>query len=310
MLLPTPPFALVTATLRTSTPLPRRAAPAAPGPKPRGHHILSAGLGPSLSRSLASKVPRSPIALVSRQLGTKVPRSPGNSVPIDPRPMIPRPIGFPVPCSLGIQVPIHPGSMLPRSLQRIGNMAPGDLGTMPHQDTKAPRSMATLRPWSIAGWVARDQGRPVAPMPWSLDGPCALATGCRGSSRHRRSSLSMDLGANGPGHQAIKVAAIPRRRGWQAAAGNSAPSSHRPPWSLALMGPSSTRHFTSSTTLVPCPNRSLVASVPRSRSHQVDAGGMVPSPPACRGARCTSVAGRPWRQAVCSPLGCQGAILI
>ena len=117
--------------------------------------------------------------------------------------------------------------------------------------------MASLRPWSIAGWAARNQGRQVAPMPWFLDSPCP------GNWMPRFIATSaikppMDLGANGSGHQATKIVAIPRRRGRQAAAGNSAPPSHRPPWSLALMGPSLTRHFHLIDHLGPLPE-----SVPR-----------------------------------------------
>jgi len=190
-----------------------------------------------LSRSLAARGPRSPITLASRRLGTKGHWSPGNLIPMDPRSMIPSPIGFPLPCSIGIQVPVHPCPMLPRSLHQVDNMAPGDLGTMLHRATRL-----------LDPWPPRDPGpspdgspgtKPNEP-PGCHDPSMAQATWFQGSSQQRGSSVSTDLGAHGPGDQAIKFALMPRHRGRQAAAGSSVPSSHRPPWSLSLMGPSST----------------------------------------------------------------------
>src|SRR6516225_3911047 len=93
----------------------------------------------------------------------------------------------------------------------------------------------------------------------------------------------MALDASGIGHPAIKVDPMPGNQGPQAASGNSGPSSHRPAWCLALMGPSTTgdlHHvdplgpwsrwaprsqgaFITSTTLVPVADRSLVVLRPQ-----------------------------------------------
>ena len=63
---------------------------------------------------------------------------------------------------------------------------------------------------------------------------------------------------------------------------DSALPPHRPPWSLARIGPSLTLSSSSS-------------------SHQVGAGDMVPSRPARQGVRCISIARRPGRQAIAVP---------
>ena len=83
------------------------------------------------------------------------------------------------------------------------------------------------------------------------------------------------LGTKVPGHPATEVPAITMHPSRQANGGDSVPSCHRPPWSLALMGPST----------------SLVS---RSSPHQYPAGRMVPIRTTSHGACDGWESGRRW----------------
>ena len=71
----------------------------------------------------------------------------------------------------------------------------------------------------------------------------AMIPGCQGPSGHRRSSLSRDLGADGAWASSDQGRRDTKATGPASCRRQLGPPSHRPPWSLALMGPSSTRHF-------------------------------------------------------------------
>jgi hypothetical protein len=186
---------------------------------------------------------------------------------------------------MGRQVPwptSHLGTMVPRRILSHDAWLPGSLGTSTielleeywirglagpsvprlcgHQGFEAahgisailgPRSCRALGPEVVrATWIQC--------LPWYM-GPRRL--------QPPWSPMSHDhLGTKMPGHPAIKVPAITMSPSRQAAAGNSVPSCHRPPWSLALMGPSSAR-------------------VPRSWPHQSPGGRMVPMRTISQGAR-------------------------
>ena len=171
--------------------------------------------------------------------------------------------------------------------------------------------MASLRPRSIAGWVARDQarpGRPDAMVPRQPMRPGNWMPRCIAISTIKPDRGAWCQRASAPSDQdrrktkATRPTSCYRQLGTSISSTtlvpcldgtfvNSALPPHRPPWSLARIGPS----------LPPSPS---------SPSHQVGAGDMVPSRPARQGVRCISIARRPGRQADCSPLGCQGAFLI
>jgi hypothetical protein len=104
---------------------------------------------------------------------------------------------------------------------------------------EVPRDLVGKLPCPIANEMARLHVQRAAPVPWSIRLPCPVVPSRQGPSRHRESSGSMDLGALTPRQLAIAVPMAPRRPGGQAAVSNSAPSSHRPPRSPGLMGPSS-----------------------------------------------------------------------
>ena len=215
--------------------------------------------------------------------------------------MIPRLIGFPVPCSLGIQVPIHPGSHAAQVPSSDRYMAPGDLGTMPHQ---VPRLLDPWPPWDPGPSPNGSPGTKPGQSPRCHDPSTAHAPWYLGARVHRDiddqaprwTLVPMDPGIKrprSPRYQGAGAASCRRQLGafissttlvpcLDGSFVDSAPSSHRPPWSLARIGPS-------------------LPLSPRSPSHQVGAGDMVPSPPACQGVRCTSIASETWRQAIASP---------
>ena len=159
--------------------------------------------------------------------------------------------------------------------------------------------MASLRPRSIAEWVARNQARPGRPdamtprrpmrlghwMPrciaistikphrgaWCQRASASSDQDRRNTKATRPTSCRRQLGAS-----ISSTALVPCLDGTFV---DSALSTHRPPWSLARIGPS-------------------LPLSPSSPSHQVGAGDMVPSRPACQGVRCISIARGPGRQAI------------
>ena len=165
VLLPTPPFALVTATLRTSTPLPRRAAPGrSPAPNRGSTTSYRTGHGPSLSRFLASKVSRYPAASVPSRLDPKVRWKPGKSAPIHPLPMVPRPIGPSVPCPVGTKVPMWPGAMLPRDPSSTRNHGPHVDRDHAASDRRVPWDLVCLD--SVSTWFTCDIDDQASSRPW------------------------------------------------------------------------------------------------------------------------------------------------
>jgi hypothetical protein len=160
----------------------------------------------------------------------------------------PRRQGLPVPSGLGTQPARSKGLVETREVgtnttASHGPSANRSLGPLPYryQGAHVAGSHAARNPsstWNHGPDVNRDHAASNHQVPWDLvfpvlGPPWSLAA----------STIKPDRGpgARVPGYPATEVPMIPRRPCGQAAAGNSAPSSHRPPWSLALMGPSLTR---------------------------------------------------------------------
>ena len=136
-----------------------------------------------------------------------------------------------------------------------------------NKGSKPPAKLAMSGPRSCR---ALDPKRPDT---WIPCLPCYMGPW---RSQQPWSPISHDhLGTKVPGHPATEVPAITMHPSGQAAVGNSVPSCHRPPWSLALMGPS--------TSLVPRPS-----------PHQDSAGRMVPVRTTSRVPAMDSESGRRW----------------
>jgi hypothetical protein len=177
-----------------------------------------------------------------------------------------------------------------------GFHAPRDHGT---SNRKAARDIATLRPWSIVMWVARDSGRRVATVPRSLDLPCPEVPGSIATSqtqaldrpRYQGTSTSSVRGPSKTkvfvrtsGHQQLvtfisSVALLP---GLDRSLDDLVPSPRRRPWPLIEMGPPTTW-------------------VPRPPTRRPGACGMIPSSSTCQGARSASLTAGPRYQVIAAP---------